>query len=282
MPFTFSHPAVVLPLAKKRPLVFSALIIGSMTPDVESFLHLSTDVSFAHSPVGIFLFCLPSGLLLFLLFHHLLKRPFLAILPVRHQQRLLTFIQNTNTIHPARQWAWVLLSIGIGAFTHIGWDAFTHEYGWVVQKLPVLHTSILHFKAYTVLQYGSTFAGALLLGYWYWRWYASAPVESGETRIQHVSARRKYQIWGFMLFGAGIISAGYALRVSGGLILSRAWMFRFLKNTVLMGIVSFFLEALAFSIYWHIYIKRSRSDFDTTGVSKLEFDRGQTLQRMKK
>jgi hypothetical protein len=258
MPFTFSHPATVVPLARKRPLVFSALIIGSMTPDVESFLHLSTDVSFAHTPVGVFLFCLPVGLLLFLLFHHLLKRPFMTILPANHQRRLLTFAQNSRNVHSVRQWAWAILSIVIGAFTHIGWDAFTHEYGWAVQKLPVLQTSLLNMKLYTVLQHGSTFTGALLLGYWYSRWYVSAS-EQAEKEMQRIPARKKCQIWGIMLFGAGIISTIYALSVSGSPPLTLAWLARFPKHAVLMGIDSFFLEALAFSVYWHIYIKRNRS-----------------------
>lgn len=258
MPFTFSHPAAVVPLAKKRPLVFSALVIGSMTPDVESFVHLSTDVSFAHSPAGIFIFCLPAGILLFLLFHHLLKRPLLSILPANHQQRLMTLAPNTQNTYSVRKWIWVMISLLIGAFTHIAWDAFTHEYGWVVQKLPVLQTSISHLKVYTVLQHSSTFAGALLLGYWYWSWYVSTS-ELSETTIQGFSARKRHQIWGVMLAGAGIVSAVYAISVSSGSVLTVAWMKRFLKNAVLMGIVCFFLEALVFSVYWHIYIQRGRS-----------------------
>ena len=39
MPFTLSHPAAVLPLRTRAPaLPFTALVIGSMTPDAEYYL----------------------------------------------------------------------------------------------------------------------------------------------------------------------------------------------------------------------------------------------------
>ena len=42
MPFTFSHPAIVLPLVRKSGHWFSAtgLIIGSLTPDFEYFMRM--------------------------------------------------------------------------------------------------------------------------------------------------------------------------------------------------------------------------------------------------
>src|SRR5215467_12574272 len=40
VPFTFSHPAAVLPLAR-RGLVFSALVVGSMAPDFPYFVQMS-------------------------------------------------------------------------------------------------------------------------------------------------------------------------------------------------------------------------------------------------
>ncbi|WP_434297574.1 DUF4184 family protein [Clostridium sporogenes] len=42
MPFTFSHPAIVLHLEKKwnKYFSFTALILGSMSPDFEYFIYL--------------------------------------------------------------------------------------------------------------------------------------------------------------------------------------------------------------------------------------------------
>jgi hypothetical protein len=55
MPFTFAHPAIILPLYKK-PHLFSmtALIIGSMVPDFEYFLKVAVKSALNHSLAGIF------------------------------------------------------------------------------------------------------------------------------------------------------------------------------------------------------------------------------------
>jgi len=47
MPFTFSHPAIVLPLATLRRQWISAtgLIIGSITPDFEYFIRMKNTES---------------------------------------------------------------------------------------------------------------------------------------------------------------------------------------------------------------------------------------------
>ncbi|AIK36171.1 hypothetical protein BG07_3819 [Bacillus pseudomycoides] len=40
MPFTFAHPAAVIPFCKKQRYVsVTALVLGSMVPDFEYFLH---------------------------------------------------------------------------------------------------------------------------------------------------------------------------------------------------------------------------------------------------
>ncbi|MEM7184808.1 MAG: DUF4184 family protein [Spirochaetota bacterium] len=43
MPFTFSHPAIVLPFVKfpKQWVCLSALIVGSIVPDFEYFMFFS-------------------------------------------------------------------------------------------------------------------------------------------------------------------------------------------------------------------------------------------------
>ncbi|SEF46838.1 protein of unknown function [Flavobacterium urumqiense] len=40
MPFTFSHPAIILPFLKNKKLSATALIIGSMSPDFEYFFRM--------------------------------------------------------------------------------------------------------------------------------------------------------------------------------------------------------------------------------------------------
>lgn len=79
LPFTFSHPAAVLPLRRFGDL--SALVIGSMVPDAGYLLILELPRQLTHGCLGLIVFCLPVGLALYGFYHGLLRRPFLALLP---------------------------------------------------------------------------------------------------------------------------------------------------------------------------------------------------------
>src|SRR5262245_4745992 len=83
MPFTFAHPAAAVPLHRPfgRYGVVSALVIGSLSPDIAYFLPLSVAHADSHSPTGLLWFCLPVSLLSYVLFHTLLKGPLLGLLP---------------------------------------------------------------------------------------------------------------------------------------------------------------------------------------------------------
>src|SRR5665647_2066569 len=72
MPFTFSHPAIVLPATylPKKWHSLSALIMGSMTPDFEYFIRMKDASKYGHTWTGVFWFDIPMGLLLIFLFHN--------------------------------------------------------------------------------------------------------------------------------------------------------------------------------------------------------------------
>src|SRR4051812_45256762 len=113
MPFTLAHPAAVIPLARKR-LVLSALVAGSKAPDFGKIFTLSPKNGFGHTWAGIFWFCIPTGLLALVLYHGLLKRPLLSLLPLSHQQRLFPWLDRFS-FRPAGQFLWIVLSMVIGA-----------------------------------------------------------------------------------------------------------------------------------------------------------------------
>jgi Domain of unknown function (DUF4184) len=71
MPWTFAHPAAILPLRRlcPVPLDFSALVIGSMVPDLGYYLFYSNLARSAHSFSGSVLVCLPVGLIFWGIFH---------------------------------------------------------------------------------------------------------------------------------------------------------------------------------------------------------------------
>src|SRR6185295_3910580 len=89
MPWTFAHPAAVLPLRRYCPalLNFPALLIGSITPDLGYHLSRKDWSAYAHSLEGSLLVCVPIGLLL-LGSLCLLRNPLWFLLPQPHRDAL--------------------------------------------------------------------------------------------------------------------------------------------------------------------------------------------------
>ena len=185
MPFTLSHPLAVVPL-RHTGLVFSALVVGSMSPDFEYFLRplervlpVGSDDHASHTLGGMFVICLPPGLLLLWLWHELLKRPLLELAPESHRIRLASCVGEFS-FGPGRRFLLVCVSILLGAATHIIWDSFTHPWGWPVQKMALLQIKvpipgIEPLALYRCLQHASTVLGflAVLLVYLHWFRHAS-------------------------------------------------------------------------------------------------------------
>src|SRR4051812_20670876 len=88
MPFTFSHAAAAYPFRRTR-LVLSAVIIGSMAPDFEYFLHGRMTSRWSHNLHGAFEFSLPASLVVLAIFHWILKRPVLTLFPRALQERVV-------------------------------------------------------------------------------------------------------------------------------------------------------------------------------------------------
>ena len=83
MPFTFAHPAIVLPLhaLQRRCFSLTALVAGSLSPDFEYFLRMQIHSSHIHTLWGLLYFDLPLGLILAFLFHNIVRDPLLDNLP---------------------------------------------------------------------------------------------------------------------------------------------------------------------------------------------------------
>lgn len=170
MPFTFSHPALVLPLQKVSRNVFSltGLVVGSITPDFEYFIRMGMHTSISHTLDGLFWFDLPLGLLLTFVFHNLIRNPLYENLPLRLRMRVSDYKSfNWNTYFKAH-WLNVVLSVLVGAATHLFWDAFTHNRAYFVQLFPVLNIDVIvvmgeWIPVYRILQHISTVAGAVVI-----------------------------------------------------------------------------------------------------------------------
>jgi hypothetical protein len=172
MPFTLAHPALVVPLARRFPhqLVFPALVIGSMAPDFEFFVYLRTARTIGHDLDGIVLMCVPSGLLALWLFEHLAKRPMVLLLPRPLRRRLLPLSEPVR-FRPPEQLLRIVISLEIGALSHLAWDSLTHADGWAAGMMPDLAMPLgWGLTGCVVLQYASTALGIALLAAWGRSW----------------------------------------------------------------------------------------------------------------
>ncbi|MFH9353734.1 DUF4184 family protein [Kitasatospora sp. NPDC017646] len=184
MPFTLSHPAAVLPLLRaageRGPLVASALVAGSMAPDVPFFAESLLPGVYGHGGLTHAWWAVPTldvaiaGALV-AGWHGLLRAPLVGLLPEHWAggaERLTarrpggagaglrsTGVQGADA-------AWFLASAAVGAATHVGWDAFTHGGRLGVRLLPVLDRKVAGVPLYEALQYGSSALALAAMGGW--------------------------------------------------------------------------------------------------------------------
>ena len=170
MPFTFSHPALVLPLAYLSPrwVSLTGLIVGSITPDFEYFLRMRINSQFSHYNWGVFWFNLPLGLGLCFVFHLLVRNALLANLPRFLQVRFAPCYSFDWWAHFRTHWWVILNSLLIGIGSHLFWDRFTHEHAYFVDMFPVLNEHVAYhpysFTWYRVIQHSSTIIGMVVVG----------------------------------------------------------------------------------------------------------------------
>jgi hypothetical protein len=180
MPFTFAHPAAILPLRRFKFLYTVPLVIGSVAPDLPYYIparfnRLMLDT---HTALGTLYLDLPIGFAV-LLIGFLLRGPLTALMTPRARALCLQSLERFK--NEPRHWLLSLLAIYVGAWTHLAWDSFTHDSGWMVKRVAALSAPIT-IGDYTgtmchVLQYVSSVAGLVILAIWYFR----LPIPTGES-----------------------------------------------------------------------------------------------------
>ena len=120
MPFTPAHVAAVLPLRRRGGLPFSALVVGSMIPDLPYYLPRRwVPTPATHSVAGIVTWDLLLGLAVWALWCALRPRVYdLAPQLLRSRWR--------RPESGFTGWSRAPLAVIIGAATHVLWDEFTH------------------------------------------------------------------------------------------------------------------------------------------------------------
>ncbi|MFB6891266.1 DUF4184 family protein [Kitasatospora sp. NPDC056327] len=178
MPFTPSHPAAVLPLLRlageRGPLVGSALVAGSLAPDVPFFAESllpgvyryggPTHRWWAVPTVDVLLAgALVAG------WHGLVRGPLVALLPDRWAgaAEALTVRRAGHGRPSGADLGWFAFSAALGAASHVGWDGFTHRGRFGSRLVPALERPVAGGPPlHEVLQYGTSVPGlAAVAGY---------------------------------------------------------------------------------------------------------------------
>jgi hypothetical protein len=252
MPSPLAHPAAAIPFTKVK-LIFSALVFGSLSPDFGYLINWHS-AFFMYTLPGLFLFDLPVGLALLWIYQTFAKWPLLSLLPAGLQRRLYDHARGF-TYGPLKRFGLILLSLLAGSTTHIIWDSFTHEYGWIVEHFSFFKTPFFGMPLYSLLQDASSLAGIGLLIFWFLRWFPRA------AQSEHIGPHFSIKVRALF---AGLASI-CLVSVEGLIMYSRliageagpSWNFLYHRSIVFSGfaILGFFFGL--YSIIWTIVFYRS-------------------------
>lgn len=255
MPITVCHPVASIPL-RRFGLILSALIVGSMMPDFEFFIRLSDGKAIGHTLAGLFLFDIPVGLIVLIVFHRLIKYPLLSLLPHTVQSRMYK-TASEFTFFPVKRFCMISFSLLIGAITHLLFDSFTHADGFFVMQLPFLASPVITLpqgtvRIYFLLQYVGSALGALVMIYWFLKWYYN------ENPINHIILHRfHYSKRIVIILSMGIFSI--AAGITYGIIVSHKlqsviMMKTFITHSAIASMSSFIIALITFGAAWHYWI----------------------------
>jgi Domain of unknown function (DUF4184) len=175
VPWTFSHPAIVIPLRSMggARLSLGALTVGSLSPDLGYYVGCFGLATQAHTIPGLITLCLPESLVVIAILramHH----PIAHLLPGKLRQALHGVERMPSLMNLTVVCRLSICAI-IGALTHVLWDSLTHESGYLVSQFPVLHAPVTvlagrRFYVFDALQHVSTLLGATVIAVYMRRW----------------------------------------------------------------------------------------------------------------
>lgn len=181
---------------------------------------------FSHQMFDGLLFCLPAGLLALIAFHRLCPLIF-RFLPDVYRRELLPLSQR-----PLGS-PWVLVvSVLIGAVTHLLLDSFTHKNGWMTEHWAVLQFPLFEHGHRTlrvchILWYLCSFTGITWVCLVYQEWLAKI---SAPARAATSGAR----------FGNAVLLAVAVMVMSGSHYLTRYWWVNFVEGAFTLLILLVF------------------------------------------
>jgi len=123
---------------------------------------------YSHTLFGLLYFDIPVTIVLSFLFHEVVKRNLIRNLPSFFQLRFQPLL-DVDFKKQMKEHFWVvIISAGVGAFTHIFWDAFTHNDGFFAQRISFYKHIVIPFDGvryplFYGLQQISTFVGLTIV-----------------------------------------------------------------------------------------------------------------------
>lgn len=192
MPFTFSHPAIILPLKylPKNWFSLTGLVVGSVTPDFEYFIRMKVQSNYSHTLYGIFWFDLPLAILLSFLFHNTVRNALFFNSPDVIKSRILIFTSFNWNNYFKENWIIVVISLLIGIASHLLWDSFSHNHGYFVEHISTLKNSINllgnEVPIWKITQHLSTLIGTIVI--------VTSFFKFSENKIQYSVINKKYWI----------------------------------------------------------------------------------------
>lgn len=241
------------------------MVVGSMAPDFYYFALVPDVLRFGHTLKGLFVFCIPLGLALLWLFHSVLKKPLLALAPAHLRNRMSPETMKFS-FWPASRMAWILISMVIGWMTHVAWDSFTHENGYITDHWLALQSRTIfwpHMHFFSSLQFLSSGLGLLLLGIAYLKWVKRTPVVERSVVSPIMPAARNVIVVAACL-------AAIVFGVMNGMQFAERyrheWLRVFVVRTLVACITAAFVEIVLFAVYWHIAKDKPRKPSSGAGL----------------
>lgn len=176
MPVTLAHPAAVLPL-RGLGLPLSAMVIGSMAPDLPVLWRTWSLYDFTHSLLGIVSLDLAVTVVLLAFWDRWGRDALVDTAPALARDRLPGRARLGR-----RAWLLVPLAAVLGSLTHVAWDAFTHQGRWGVRHVAWLQDTHGPLPGQQWAQFGSGVLGLLVVGGALIRYVARSPRHASRPR----------------------------------------------------------------------------------------------------
>jgi hypothetical protein len=189
--------------------------------------------------MGLFWFDIPLGILLSFLFHNIVRNNLYDNLPTILSKRLSAYKTFSWNNYFKNHWPVVLLSILIGACSHLFLDAFTHPAGYFVKLFPaIFKTIITTVPIYKILQHSFTLISSIYIIYYFRR-----------MPVNHQANQPASKYWILVAIFTAIVIA------------FRFWImpdYRIIANVVVSVISAFLLAIIIVPIFFKGFISHEK------------------------